>query len=87
MIVTTSATEEEKLKVALIASAVIDELSRRYSLTPQDVSEAVAWVREHKDFVTKLKHGGYMALIGTLIGTALLVAWEGVKAYIRKVIT
>lgn len=81
------ATDEEKIRVALIASAVIDELGRRYSLTPQDVAEAVAWVREHKDFVTKLKHGGYLALIGTLVGTALLVAWEGVKAYIRKAVT
>jgi len=48
------------------------------------VADAVVWVREHKDFVSKLKHGGYMALIGTLVGTTLLVAWEGVKAYIRK---
>lgn len=76
--------EEEKIRVAMIASAVIDELSRRYELTPNDVADAVAWVREHKEFVTKMKHGGYMSLIGTLVGTTLLVAWEGVKAYLRK---
>ena len=70
----------------MIASAVIDEISRRYALTPQDVAEAVTWVREHREFVSRLRHGGYMALIGTLVGTTLLVAWEGVKAYIRKAV-
>lgn len=70
----------------MIASAVIDELSKRYELTPSDVAEAVEWVREHKEFVSRLRHGGYMALVGTLVGTALLVAWEGVKAYIKKAV-
>ena len=77
--------EDDKLRVGLIASAVVDELSKRYSLTPQDVAEAVQWVQEHRAFVSKMKHSGYLTLIGTLVGASLLVAWEGVKAYLRKV--
>lgn len=77
--------EEEKIRVGMIASAVVDELSRRYSLTPAEVADAVAWVQQHKEFINKLKHSGYLTVIGTLIGASLLVAWEGVKAYIRKV--
>lgn len=78
--------EEEKLRVGMIASAVVDELSRRYSLTPQEVAEAVAWVQEHRAFMSKMAHSGYLALIGALVGASLLVAWEGVKAYLRKVL-
>lgn len=70
----------------MIASAVVDELSRRYSLTPTEVAEAVTWVQEHRQFISKLKHSGYLTIIGTLIGASLLVAWEGVKAYLRKAI-
>lgn len=78
--------EEERLRVGLIASAVVDELSRRYSLTPKEVADAVAWVQEHKSFISKLKHGGYLAMIGTLVGASLMVAWEGVKAYMKRII-
>ena len=82
----TQSMEEEKVRVGMIASAVVDELSRRYNLTPQQVAEAVTWVQEHREFVAKLKHSGYLTVIGTLIGASLLVAWEGVKAYLRKVV-
>ena len=78
--------EEERLRVGLIASAVVDELSKRYNLTPLEVQEAVAWVQEHRAFVSKLKHSGYLTVLGSLIGASLLVAWEGVKAFLRKAI-
>ena len=78
--------EEEKVRVGMIASAVVDELSRRYNLTPQEVADATLWVREHKAFVGRLKHSGYLTVIGTLIGASMLVAWEGVKAYLRKAV-
>lgn len=76
--------EEEKARVGAIASAVIDELAKRYNVQPDEILSAVVWWREHRDFVTRLKHGGYMALVGTLIATSLMVAWEGVKALFRK---
>lgn len=76
--------EEEKARVGAIASAVIDELSRRYNLQPDEILSALSWWREHREFVGKLKHSGYMALVGTLIATSLMVAWEGVKAIFRK---
>ena len=78
--------EEEKLRVGMIASAVVDELSKRYGLTPKDITDAVAWVQEHRAFIAKMKHSGYLTLIGTLVGASLLVAWEGVKAYLRRAI-
>lgn len=78
--------EDDKLRVGLIASAVVDELSKRYGLTPHQVAEAVLWVQEHRKTMEKMRHSGYLTLIGTLIGASLLVAWEGVKAYLRKVI-
>ena len=62
----------------------MDELSRRYNVEPGELLEALAWIREHKAFVSKLKHSGYLTVLGTLIGAFLLVAWEGVKAYFRK---
>ena len=78
--------EEEKLRVGMIASAVAEELGRRYGLSAQEVADSVRWVQEHRQFVARLKHSGYLSLIGALIGASLLVAWEGVKAYLRKAI-
>ena len=69
----------------MIASAVVDELSRRYGVHPNEVVDALAWVREHRQFMSKLKHSSYLTILGTLIAAAMLVAWEGVKAYIKKV--
>jgi hypothetical protein len=76
--------QDDKLRVGLVASAVVDELSKRYNLSPQEVAEAVAWVQEHRAFVSKLKHSGYLSVMGTLIGAALLVAWEGFKSFAHK---
>jgi hypothetical protein len=78
--------EEERVRIGMIASAVVEEISRRYGVQPAEVMDALAWVREHKAFISKLKHSGYLTVLGTLIGASLLVAWEGVKAYLRKVV-
>ena len=76
--------DDEEIRIALIASAVVDELVRRYEVSPQSVLDATKWVQEHRVFISKLQHSSYLTLIGTLIGASLLVAWEGVKAYFRK---
>ena len=76
--------EEEKVRIAIIANAVIEEIAKRYNTKPDEILAALSWWREHREFVQKLKHSGYMALVGTLIATSLMVAWEGVKAIFRK---
>ena len=70
----------------MIASAVVDELSRRYNVHPNEVLDALAYLREHRQFMQKLKHSSYLTILGTLVAASMLVAWEGVKAYLRKVV-
>lgn len=75
--------EEERAKVGMMADMVIDLVAKRYGLTVSEAVDAIHWVRNHKEFVSKLKHGGWMTLFGVLISAALLSAWEGFKAIVR----
>ena len=61
----------------------IDLLARRYGLEPTEVVDAVRWVQQHRDFVGRLKHGGWIALAGTILSAILLSVWEGIKALAR----
>lgn len=65
------------------ADAVIRVLAERYGLEPRQVIEAVRWVENHKEFVSSLKKGGILSLIGLLITATTLAIWEGLKALIR----
>lgn len=67
----------------MVADAVVDALARRYGVQPGDVVEAVRWVREHRDFVAKMKHSGFLTLSGIIISASLMAAWEGIKNYVR----
>ena len=61
----------------------VDLLARRYGLEPREVVEAVKWVQQHRDFVAKMKHGGWLSMISIVVGAAILAFWEGVKAFAR----
>jgi hypothetical protein len=78
--------DESKLNERDVAASQVDAfvqiLSKRYGLEPMEVVEAVKWVREHKDSISRLKHAGWLALIGILISSALLALWEGVRTMV-----
>lgn len=74
---------EEVARIGLLADAVVEALAKRYGVTPNDVVSAVRWVHEHREFVSKMKHSGFLALIGIMISASLLSLWEGIKAYLR----
>ena len=78
--------EDDLVRIGMIASAVVDELSKRYGVHPSEVMDALSYIREHRAFMARMKHSSYLTVIGTLIAASMLVAWEGVKAYLRKTI-
>ena len=75
--------DEDRAKVALQVDMFIDILAKRYGLEPRDVVDAVRWVQDHKQFVSKMKHGGMMTLLGITVTSVVLAAWEGAKAYVK----
>ena len=74
---------EEMARIGMVADAVVDALAKRYGVQPADVVDAVKWVREHRDFVSKMKHSGFLTLSGIIISASIVAAWEGFKAYVR----
>jgi hypothetical protein len=75
-------TDEERAKIGLQVDLMIRVISERYEVTPADVIAAVKWVEDHKEFVTRLKNGGWLALIGFLISALMLAVWEGAKHFL-----
>lgn len=75
-------TDEERARLGMQVDLFVDLLARRYGLQPTEVIDAVRWVQTHKEFVSRMKNGGFFGLIGVLISAALLALWEGVKAMV-----
>jgi hypothetical protein len=75
--------DDEKVRIGLMADHVVDIIARRYSLEPSEVVDAVKWVQQHKEFVSRMKHGGWLSLLSVIIGALLLSMWEGVKALVK----
>lgn len=77
--------DEDLARLGLLADKVIDLVARRYGVEPNDVVEAVKWVHDHKEFVSKMKHSGFLTLVGIMISASVLAFWEGLKAYLREI--
>lgn len=71
--------DEERARLGLQVDLFVDLLARRYGLQPAEVIDAVRWVQTHREFVSRIKNGGFLALFGVLISAAMLAVWEGVK--------
>ena len=77
-------TEEERRKVAAQVEAFVELITKRYDVRPEEVLEAVKWVREKKAFNDRVKSTGLVSLIGLLITAVGLAVWEGVKAMVSR---
>ena len=73
--------DEDKTRVTLQVDHFIEILAIRYGLHPNDVVDAVKWVREHRTLDEKIKASGIVALIGIIVGALVLALWEGLKHF------
>jgi hypothetical protein len=62
----------------------VELITKRYDVRPEEVLEAVRWVREKKAFNDRVKATGLVSLIGLLITAIGLAVWEGVKAMVGR---
>lgn len=74
--------DEEKRRVTLQVDYFLEMISSRYKIQPQEIMETVQWVRERKEFTSKLKTTGLLSILGIVISALALTLWEGVKALI-----
>jgi hypothetical protein len=72
-------TEEDRHRVTMQVDHFIEILSARYGIKPADVVETVNWVKDRKEFFTRVKMSGAVSIIGLVIGALLLSMWEGIK--------
>lgn len=72
--------EEERRKVAAQVEYFIELVGRRYDVRPDEVIEAVKWVRERRELAGKMKQTGIMSIIGLILSAVSMAVWEGVKA-------
>ena len=75
-----STREEDRVRAGMQADLLLELLSKRYGLEPNEVIEAVRWVQQHQEFVSKLKSGGMVGLTGLLVTGLAMALWEGFKA-------
>lgn len=76
--------DEERARIGLQVDYFVEAMSRRYGLQPNEVIDAVRWVQQHRDFVSKLRHGGLLGILSTILLGVLLSIWEGIKAMIGR---
>jgi hypothetical protein len=76
--------DDEQRRVAAQVEAFVELLARKYDVKPDEVLEAVKWVRERKAFNDRVKSTGLVSLIGLLITAIALAVWEGVKAMVGR---
>lgn len=72
--------EEERRKVAAQVEYFIELVGRRYDVRPDEVIEAVKWVRERRELAGKMKQTGIMSIIGLILSAVFMAVREGVKA-------
>ena len=77
-------TDDERKKVVAQVDYFVELVGRRYDVKPEEVLEAVKWVRERKAFSDRVKSTGLVSLIGLLITAVALSVWEGVKAMVGR---
>lgn len=76
-------TEEEKRKVEHQVEYFTQLMANRYRVEPDEILEAVRFVRERKAFADRVKSTGLVSLIGLIISALTLAVWEGMKSFVR----
>ncbi len=77
--------DDELRKIAAQVDYFVSLLADRYRVEPDEVIEAAKWVREHKEFLRKIKTTGVISILGLLVSSLAMAAWEGVKAMVSRV--
>lgn len=74
---------DERARIGMLADDVINVIALRYGIKVDEVQDAMHWYREHREFVRKMKHSGFLTIVGLMISASVLAFWEGLKAYVR----
>jgi hypothetical protein len=77
-------TNEDRLRIAMQVEAFVELLSKRYNLTPEEVADAVRWVRARREMHARVKSTSIVSLIGIVAGATLVALWEGVKSLLMS---
>jgi hypothetical protein len=76
--------DDEQRRVVAQVDYFVELVARRYDVTPDEVLQAVKWVRERKAFSERVKATGLISLIGLLVSAVSLAMWEGLKAMVQR---
>ena len=76
--------DDELRRVAAQVDYFVSLLAERYKVQPDEVIEAAKWVREHKEFLRKIKTTGVLSILGLLVSSIAMAAWEGVKSMLTR---
>ena len=74
--------DEDKYRVTLQVDHFIEILSARYGIEPNEVIDAVKWVRDRKKFSESMERGAIISLIGAVVSAVLFALWQGVIHFI-----
>ena len=77
-------TDEEQRRVVAQVDYFVELVARKYDVTPDEVLQAVKWVRDRKAFSERVKSTGLVSLIGLLVSAVSLAMWEGLKAMVQR---
>jgi len=77
-------TDDERKRVVAQVDYFVELVGRRYDVKPDEILEAVKWVREKKAFNDRVKSTGLVSLIGLLVTAISLAVWEGVRAMVGR---
>lgn len=76
-------TEEQKLLVEHQVAYFTQLMADRYRVEPDEILEAVKYVRDRKAFMERIKSTGLVSLIGLILSAVTLAVWEGMKSFVR----
>lgn len=73
--------DEQKAVAASQVDYFIDLVGRRYGVQPEEIMDAVKWVRERKQFSERIKSTGVLSLVGLLVSALGFALLEGVRSF------
>ena len=76
--------DEEKLKVIAQVDYFLSLISKRYNTSPDEILEAVRWVKERRDFAQKFKSSAMLTTLGIIMSALAMAVWEGLKAMVLR---
>jgi len=76
--------DDDKYRVTLQVDHFIEILSARYGIEPNEVIDAVKWVRDRKKFSESMERGAILSLIGAVVSAVLFALWQGVLHFFNS---